>query len=604
MAKLDPPGWRRLGRDLFLFRDSCNVYILRYGNRAIAVDFGTGSWRGRLGEIGVDALDHVVLTHLHRDQCCGLYRDESSVPPDTQIHVPAGDARLATAAGLDEFWASYQAGGCPSSYLAPRRPIAAARPDMHSDAETTLGPARLCGLATPGHTPGALSYIVDWHGRQLAFCGDAVHAGGKLHQPYHLEWDHWTPTGALAAWYGLERLGGNRIDFLLPSHGPIVRQRAPECVQLAQKRVMDLVHAKGAIAAGEPARWLDVEELPGGARRVLPHLYAFGVNGYLLVSADGHEGLVVDPYEPDMPHLERLLQGIGLDRVTAATATHFHSDHSDALNLVRERYGARVALHPRVAEPLRDRDRCDLPFMPADSVLADRILPQDGVFRWGGHRLRVRAFPGQTWWHCAFDADIDGRRVLFSGDNFQPPTRWNGTGGFCAYNGSRFDGFARSAAAALDIAPDIVCNGHSITYAFAPSHYRRIPVWAAGAGKTVRSLCPSSVWLDDYDPRWVRWEPFVSRVVRGGSLQLCVVCTNHSRQPREVEVRPQATASLEVSPAGRRVRVPAGSERRLKFSVAIDGNAPGGRLLLAADVVTGDRLHAEACVALIDIPGG
>ena len=603
MAESDPPAWRRLGRGLFQFRDSCNVYILRYGNRAVAVDFGTGSWCRRLGEIGVDALDHVVLTHLHRDQCCGLYREEVPGLTGAQVHVPGGDAHLTTAVGLEEFWMGYQE-SYPASFLAPRQPIATSRPDLHTDGEQILGPARFCSLATPGHSPGALSYIVSWHGRELAFCGDAVHAGGKLHQPYHLEWDHWTPTGALAAWYGLERLAANRIDLLLPAHGPVVRRRARECVQQTQKRVMDLVHAKGSIAAGEPARWLDVEKLPGGGRRVLPHLYAFGGNGYLLVSIDGREGLVFDPYEPDMPHLGRLLQDIGVDEVSATTATHYHHDHSNALNFVRQRYGARVVLHPRVVEPIRDRDRYDVPYLPTDSVAPDRVLPDEGVFRWGGHRLVVRSFPGQTWWHCAFDADIDGRRVLVSGDNFQPPTRWNGTGGFCAYNRSRFDGFTRSAAAALDIAPDIVCNGHSIIYAFAPSHYRRIPAWSATAEKAVRALCPSPTWLDDYDPRWVRWEPFVSRAVRGGSLQLDVVCRNHSGRPREVEVRPHAPAFLEVSPARRRARVPAGSERRLKFSVVIDGNAPGGRHLLAADLVSGGRLFAEACVALVDIDAG
>ncbi len=58
---------------------------------------------------------------------------------------------------------------------------------MSTDAERFIGPARFCGISTHGHTPGALSYIVEWHGRHLAFCGDAACAGGRLHQPYHLE---------------------------------------------------------------------------------------------------------------------------------------------------------------------------------------------------------------------------------------------------------------------------------------------------------------------------------------------------------------------------------------------------------------------------------
>ena len=38
-----------------------------------------------------------------------------------------------------------------------------------------------------------------WNGKALAFCGDAVHAGGTIYQPYHLEWAHWTAEGSLEA---------------------------------------------------------------------------------------------------------------------------------------------------------------------------------------------------------------------------------------------------------------------------------------------------------------------------------------------------------------------------------------------------------------------
>ena len=33
---------RELLPDLFVYEDSCNVYIIRRGDRAIAIDFGTG----------------------------------------------------------------------------------------------------------------------------------------------------------------------------------------------------------------------------------------------------------------------------------------------------------------------------------------------------------------------------------------------------------------------------------------------------------------------------------------------------------------------------------------------------------------------------------
>ena len=65
-----PKHWTRLDRDLFIYRDSCNVYLLRYGERAIAIDFGTGRWLSHLDQIGVAQLEHVVLTHAQLGTLC------------------------------------------------------------------------------------------------------------------------------------------------------------------------------------------------------------------------------------------------------------------------------------------------------------------------------------------------------------------------------------------------------------------------------------------------------------------------------------------------------------------------------------------------------
>ena len=605
-ARPEEPTWNSLAEDLFLFRDSCNVYVLKYRDRAVAVDFGMGAWVARLPEIGVEHLEHVVLTHVHRDQCCGLYRSGAPGGDERgfETHLPVGDIDLAQPEALTQFWKTYQEAGCPRCYSAPRAPLSDARPDMSTDAERFIGPARFCGISTPGHTPGALSYIVEWHGRQLAFCGDAARAGGRLHQPYHLEWDHWTPGGAREAWYGLERLAACRIDLLLPSHGPVVGSRTRDCLRRTQRRVMDLIRAKGSVCVGEKSRWMEVERMPSGARRILPHLFAFGGNGYLLLSAAG-EGLAIDPTVPDMLHLEDLLREIGVRRIGAVTATHYHRDHSDALDFVRARYGARVWLHPWVADPLRNRDRYDLPWLPADSIKADRLLPESGRFKWREYDLDIRPFPGQTWFHCAFHTQVDGRRVLFAGDNFQPPTRWNGTGGFCAFNGSRFsEGFARSAREVIDIDPEIICNGHGNIYRYAPSHYRRILSWAEQAERTMGALCPSSHWLDDYDPRTARWEPFVSPSVRRGTeLTLHLVYRNHGDQERAVEIAPVSPAHMEMTPDRRRARVRPGASRRFRFTLHVGARACPGRQILAADLKVDGILQAEVCVALVDISG-
>ena len=592
-------SWKKIAPHVFVFTaDSCNVYLLRYGKRAIAIDFGTGVFLEHLSTIGVDQIEHVVLTHAHRDQCCGLYRRDQAV---FLTHAPAGDRNLLDPTAQSAFWDQYQNNGCPPNYAAPRLPIADLQYDLSADSETQVGPALFCSIATPGHTRGALTYLVQWQGYDLAFCGDAVHAGATLHQPYHLEWDHWTPGGALDAWRGLERLGYCHFDMLLPAHGTPITRRAHAILQKTQKRLMDLARAKGSVCAGAKNRWLATTPLANGSSRVLPHLYHFGANSFLLLSARG-EGFVVDPQLADIEQLPALMQTLGIERISATTATHYHSDHSDALNYVRQRFGAAVWLHPQVAAPIADRDTLDVPWLPKESVLADRRLPATGHFRWNEYRFAIRPFPGQTFWHCAFDAVIDERHVLFSGDNFQPPSRWNGTGGFCAFNGSRFGtGFGHSAQVALDLAPDIVCNGHGCIYPFSADHYRRILRWAKSAEQSVRALCPSANWLADYDPRALRLTPFVQSAKPGQTLDLQLVHNNHSQRPVNLSVHPVPPNGWTATPDLRRAHVAAQKERALHFVLRLPRTAAPGRHIFTVDAEIDGQLCAEACVALIDI---
>ncbi len=591
-------AWTELLPDLFCWRDACNVYLLRDGKRAVVIDYGTGAWRSHLGALGVETLEAVVLTHAHRDQVCGLYRHPD---PEVAVYAPAEDVRWLQSDSLQAFWRTYQNQGCPASYAAPRLPLTNPITLVSADMEARVGAARLCAVATPGHTVGAMSYVVAWRGHHVAFCGDAAHAGGVLHEPYHLEWDHWTAGGCLAAWYGLERLGYCGFDALLPAHGPAVLQRGRACVAQVQRRLLRLIRAKGSVCAGEPNRWVDLEPAPGGAWQVLPHLYHFGANSFVLVSRAG-EALVVDPQLPDIDHLAPLLQAIGQPRVTVGTASHYHADHSDGLGWLRERHGAQSWVHPWVAEPITHRDRLDVPWLPVASVPVDRLLPESGVVQWNEYALDCRAFPGQTRWHTAIATQVDGERVLFSGDNYQPPSRWNGTGGFCAYNGSRFaEGFARSARLVRELAPTLICNGHGCVYRYAASHFRRIERWSGAAEKAVRDLCPHDDWLRDYDCRAVRCEPFVNRLAPGASTVVRLLLTGYTATTAAAAVATWAPAGWQLTPQSACVAVLAGGTTAVDMRLTVPADAPVGRHLVAVDVEQDGHLAAEACVAIVEV---
>jgi glyoxylase-like metal-dependent hydrolase (beta-lactamase superfamily II) len=100
-------GAEREDRDLFtpiadhLYRidDTCNVYLIKEGNRAILIDSGSGNYLDELQSIGVSEIEWVLHTHHHRDQCSGDLRMRSG---GAKIAVPEFEHYLFEQA--EEFW--------------------------------------------------------------------------------------------------------------------------------------------------------------------------------------------------------------------------------------------------------------------------------------------------------------------------------------------------------------------------------------------------------------------------------------------------------------------------------------------------------------------
>lgn len=483
---------KQLLPSLYVIHDTCNVYLIQEGEYGLAIDFGSGRWLAELPALGIRQLEHVLLTHAHEDQCAGLAA-HSAWP--FAIHAPAGEEAFLSPQRNSAVLPPWLGIGCPLNYMPPRQPVADVMYDIIANGHLFWRKRRLRFLHTPGHGPHACSILLDHLGKQILFCGDAVYANGTIWQPFHLEWDHWTGTGALAAWEGIERLRGIAMDLLCPAHGPVLSHPLQFTLQQLSRRLLSFYQAKGQISPRTKDGYLEPIDVKAGALQYLPHLYQYAGNGYLLVSESGR-ALVVDPHEPEMPALEALLNELNVVP-TAMLVTHYHYDHCDGIAYLQARYGAQAWLHPLIAEALQPGHW--LPWKLARTISAPHLWPAQGLWHWEEYAFHIAPWPGQTYWHCVFMTTIDGYKVLFGGDNFTPTSKWNGTGGFCAYNGSRFgEGFVASAQLALDWQPDIVAAAHNNTYAFSAPKFRRIIRWAQRAEKAVRALCPTGDLQQDY----------------------------------------------------------------------------------------------------------
>ena len=61
-------------KDIYLFPDICNVYVIKSGELGLLIDLGTGDVLDHLKEIGINKIEWVLFTHHHREQTQGYPR--------------------------------------------------------------------------------------------------------------------------------------------------------------------------------------------------------------------------------------------------------------------------------------------------------------------------------------------------------------------------------------------------------------------------------------------------------------------------------------------------------------------------------------------------
>lgn len=315
-------GLRQLSEHLYVYEDSCNVYIVRQGSRAALIDFGTGGVRGVLDKIGVTAVDRVLVTHHHRDQVQGL---ADLARYDFRVTVPGGEAHLFE--NVESFWKDVQIYinyDLRSWWNTVRRSI---RVD---ETVAGAGVVRWGGidfrvLDTPGHTDKSISYVAKIDGRTVAFTGDLIAGPGKLTNWYDMHWAYYGFTQGIDASEGsFDRLMAMHPEMLLPSHGDPMSD--PEAAIGANRKTYSVL--RGMLPPNSSGRSI------GEMRHILPHLVHVGGpktvspgfdTSYAILAGNGR-ALLYDYGYVDLEHIQKFKKQFGIRHITL-TYSHYHDDH-------------------------------------------------------------------------------------------------------------------------------------------------------------------------------------------------------------------------------------------------------------------------------------
>ena len=563
-----------LGGSLYLFRDSCNVYVLEEGGHTLAIDLGSGDVLDAIQKRGWQAPDWVLFTHHHRDQCQGSGR----LPARARIAAPSAERAFFESA--DAFWQRVRIFNnyrFKPDFFTPTFNIPVARALSGGDVLTWRG-MEIKAIATPGHTLGHLAYAASVDGRRVVWSGDVIHSPGKVWNFHALEYGY-NDRGTR----GLGNLRKSRDailaespDLLLPSHG-VAMDRPAEALDAMLANL------------GEAVSWLRSEIRPGDPCEPLPHLRKVKTvsNGYLIASGDGNAFLVD---AGDVNPATAVEASPDLDRIDVIWPSHYHGDHTFGINKLQARYGSQVYCQEILRDVLATPGAWNIPCLIPEPIIPDRVLRDGEKFEWRGISMQAFFFPGQTQYHEGLLATIDGKRVFFTGDSLDGPEHGHN------YNCRNYiqlepdGGMLRCAEVLEAVKPDVLATGHWGIWKYdAEKSVPALREWAEGLRPRFERLI---AWDDPnfgMDENWVSVFPYQNALRPGETGAVEARIRNHSSREMTLVLELDTPDGMSVKKEVQTTRIPAKGEGTARFRVRMERNAADRRHVATLNVVRGGQ---------------
>lgn len=595
-----------LSENVFLFEDTCNVYLLRSGREAIAIDFGAGDVLEELPGLGVDRLTDILVTHHHRDQVQGLHR---AVQAGIHIWVPEAEEELFNRVG--DHW---QARPIANNYNNRQD-----RFSLLEDIEVTgtlIDYARFeaAGLAlqvvpTPGHTVGSISLLGEVDGKRMAFSGDLIAGAGKVWSLAATQWTYNGAEGVAATIASLLDLEERTPDLLLPSHGEVMRQPAA-AIDLLIERLRSLLELRR-----EDADIAALREHPYEVVR--PHLLrnrTSHATSYVLVSENGKALLIDYGYDftralaagadrasrrPWLYTIDRLKRDFGVSRIDAVIPTHYHDDHVAGCNLLRAVEGTQVWAAEGFADVLERPEQYDLPCLWYQPIPVDRRLPLGKPFSWEEYELILHEQPGHTRYAVAIETTIDATHLLFIGDQMGHDDGLDLN--YVYAGGFEIDDYVKSAELYRRLKPDLLLTGHWGPIVSDQGHLEAVAGRAHALASLHRDLLPlEHLDLEAHGPL-AAVHPYRIAASGGSPFQLSVELRNPAPISQEMSVRLEVPAGWLVEPGQDALFLRSGARGSLDFSIVAPVGTVARRARIGIDLSVGARRLGQQAEALVDL---
>jgi glyoxylase-like metal-dependent hydrolase (beta-lactamase superfamily II) len=563
-------GLEKISNNVYLFRDTCNVYVLKQRDKAILIDFGAGTVMSRLPEIGVKKIDWVLHTHYHRDQCQG---DGALESLGVKIAVPAAQRRFfdQAEATWDDSFVFYNY-GWNWDFFIPEKSVKVDRAIKPGETFEWEG-LKLDTLPAVGPTKEAgLTYIAKIDGNKIAFTGDLIHSPGKLWTYHDLQWNYMClKAGAAANIKSLKSVRETQPDILAPSHGIPMIDPVSAIDQTVAKLEGVIEHLPML-----KAKTNDPKLING---KIFPHIYHKNTS-FFIVADNGH-ALFYD-FRSNGGFAEKIIDELksemGLKQIDLVMPSHYHDDHVLGLAYLQKQYGTPLWAHESVADVLNNPKGYNIPCLaygfssPEDTPKVNRVLKEGETFEWQGWKFTVFHFPGQTEYHQGMFAEIDGRRMLFLGDSTYRPeegTPFRG-GLFNCRNYCKLGehvGYMKCADMLEKYKPDTIMAAHMGAIFIDEYDIETYRDWSEKLEPMFADLLARENPNFGTDPNWASVYPYRSLGEAGESFPVQIRIRNHLDRNASATVTPALRENWRVDIPRKEITIPAKSTGVAEFVI-------------------------------------
>ncbi|MEM7230921.1 MAG: MBL fold metallo-hydrolase [Planctomycetota bacterium] len=612
--------WQQPARDsfpdVFSWTTTSNAYLLRDGDAGLLIGLGDGSCVDHLKDLKVGRLEWVLFADHHREGCQGIRRVDRNV---TQIAVPAGERELFESPSSFRKWYpslgdKYTVYG--ASYSRP--PRASIRVDRGLKAGETFRwkSWEIRCVGTPGHSPAGMTFLVRKGGKTLAFSDGLIHQGARMSHWFDSEWDYGFAKGVDTLIASVEKLRGLAIDMILPSHGPVIRDAKQELEQYVTKlRAFRAKYVRGYQVFDAPPEHCDPISKPTAVpkiHQVTPHLYKLspemhGKNFAIIVS-DAGRGLVLDCGLFSETVLDEIIAGmkakLGLKTIDAMWISHIHGDHFLLGPHLKKTYGTKIWTLDRIVDKCENPRRYDYSAMVysygtgIDGLKIDKAFRDGESLDWEGYKIQIDWMPGQTEFGCSLWLELDGKKIVFTGDNlFGSPSRASDDGHeavVCRNSAIIEEGYLFAGQYLKNLKPDLIMGSHSYVMPEPAAFIDRYHRWAGEIIELYRGLLPDEDYEYLFDPYWVSAYPYRVDLSEKDKAQVEVSVRNFRSAPQAHRVELRLPEGITADPPVLEGLIEREGRTSYSVELRIDRKrAPKGLQIVPFDITLDGKRYGE-----------